>query len=31
VIDTEALPPGLYCITVRDELGALMGTTWVKE
>ncbi|HPF91951.1 MAG TPA: T9SS type A sorting domain-containing protein, partial [Flavobacteriales bacterium] len=31
VIATEALPPGLYRIAVRDERGALMGATWVKE
>jgi uncharacterized repeat protein (TIGR01451 family) len=31
VITTEALPVGLYRITVRDERGGLMGATWVKE
>ncbi len=31
VIATEALPAGLYRITVRDEQGALMEATWVKE
>lgn len=31
VIDTEALPAGLYRITVRDARGGAMGTTWVKE
>lgn len=31
VIATEALPAGLYRITVRDELGAVMDATWVKE
>ncbi len=31
VINTEALPAGLYRITVRDERGAVMGATWVKE
>ena len=31
VISTEALPAGLYRITVRDEQGAVMGATWVKE
>jgi hypothetical protein len=31
VISSEALPAGLYRITVRDELGAVMGATWVKE
>jgi len=31
VIATEALPTGLYRIAVRDEQGALMGATWVKE
>ncbi len=31
VISTEALPAGMYRITVRDELGAVMGATWVKE
>ena len=30
VIATEALPAGLYRIAVRDEQGAVMGTTWVK-
>jgi hypothetical protein len=31
VIGTEALPAGLYRVTVRDEQGAVSGTTWVKE
>ncbi len=31
VIATEALPAGLYRIAVRDEQGAVMGSTWVKE
>lgn len=31
VIATEALPAGLYRITVRDEQGGVMGATWVKE
>ena len=31
VIATEALPAGLYRITVRDERGGVMGATWVKE
>ena len=31
VIATEALPTGLYRLTVRDEQGAGMGATWVKE
>jgi hypothetical protein len=31
VIATEALPAGLYRITVRDERGVVMGGTWVKE
>jgi hypothetical protein len=31
VIDTEALPAGLYRINVRDAQGAVMGATWVKE
>ena len=31
VIATEALPAGLYRIAVRDEQGAMMGATWVKE
>lgn len=31
VIATEALPAGLYRIAVRDEQGAVMGATWVKE
>ncbi|MCU0320582.1 MAG: T9SS type A sorting domain-containing protein, partial [Flavobacteriales bacterium] len=31
VIGTEALPAGLYRITVRDEHGAVSGATWVKE
>ena len=31
VISTEALPAGLYRITVRDGLGGLMSATWVKE
>jgi hypothetical protein len=31
VIGTEHLPSGLYRITVREELGAVMGATWVKE
>lgn len=30
VIGTEALPTGLYRITVRDDRGAVMGATWVK-
>lgn len=31
VLATEALPAGLYRITVRDERGAVMAATWVKE
>lgn len=31
VIATEALPAGLYRITVRDEQGAVASATWVKE
>jgi hypothetical protein len=31
MISTEHLPSGLYRIVVRDEQGAMMGTTWVKE
>jgi hypothetical protein len=31
VIATEVLPAGLYRITVRDERGAVLGSTWVKE
>jgi hypothetical protein len=31
VIATEALPAGLYRITVRDEQGAVLGAMWVKE
>jgi len=31
VIATEALPAGVYRIIVRDEQGAAMGATWVKE
>ncbi|MBL7963755.1 MAG: T9SS type A sorting domain-containing protein [Flavobacteriales bacterium] len=31
VIGTEQLPAGLYRITMRDEQGATMGATWVKE
>ncbi|MCW5900528.1 MAG: T9SS type A sorting domain-containing protein [Flavobacteriales bacterium] len=31
VIATEALPAGLYRITLRNEQGAVMGATWVKE
>jgi len=31
VINTEALPAGLYRIIVRDDRGGLMGATWVKE
>jgi len=31
VINTEALPAGLYRITVRDERGAVLGAPWVKE
>ena len=31
VIGTEALPAGLYRVTVRDEHGAVSGATWVKE
>jgi len=31
LIATEALTAGLYRITVRDEQGALMEATWVKE
>ena len=31
VINTEALPAGLYRVTVRDERGGVMGATWVKE
>ncbi|MBK9276018.1 MAG: T9SS type A sorting domain-containing protein [Flavobacteriales bacterium] len=31
VIATEALPDGLYSISVRDEQGGVMGATWVKE
>ncbi|HRD51323.1 MAG TPA: T9SS type A sorting domain-containing protein [Flavobacteriales bacterium] len=30
VINTEALPAGLYRIAVRDEWGERMGATWVK-
>lgn len=31
VISTEHLPSGLYRISVRDDSGAVMGATWVKE
>jgi len=31
VIGTEHLPSGMYRITVREERGAVMGATWVKE
>jgi hypothetical protein len=31
MISTEHLPSGLYRILVRDERGAVMGATWVKE
>lgn len=31
VIGTEHLPAGFYRTTVRDVLGGLMSTTWVKE
>jgi hypothetical protein len=31
VINTQHLPSGLYRIVVRDEQGAVMGATWVKE
>ncbi|MCW5900525.1 MAG: T9SS type A sorting domain-containing protein [Flavobacteriales bacterium] len=31
MIATERLPAGLYRITVRDEQGAVMGATWMKE
>ena len=31
VIATETLPAGLYRIAVRNEQGAVMGATWVKE
>lgn len=31
VIGTEHLPAGLYRITVRDVLGGLMSTAWVRE
>ena len=31
VINTEALPAGLYRISVSNEQGAVMGATWVKE
>jgi hypothetical protein len=31
VIATEALPAGLYRITVRDEPGAVLGAMWMKE
>jgi hypothetical protein len=31
VIGTEQLPAGLYRITVRDERGGSMSTSWVKE
>ncbi len=31
VIDTEALPAGIYRITIRYEQGAVTGTTWMKE
>ncbi|MBP7448647.1 MAG: T9SS type A sorting domain-containing protein [Flavobacteriales bacterium] len=30
VIATEALPAGLYRVTVRDDQGGMTGTTWVK-
>lgn len=30
-ITTEVLPAGMYRVTVRDERGALIGSTWVKE
>ncbi|MBL7963730.1 MAG: T9SS type A sorting domain-containing protein [Flavobacteriales bacterium] len=31
VIATNALPAGLYRITVRDERSGVLGLTWVKE
>ncbi|MBL8001025.1 MAG: T9SS type A sorting domain-containing protein [Flavobacteriales bacterium] len=31
MIDTGALPSGLYRVAVRDEQGAVLGATWVKE
>jgi hypothetical protein len=31
VIATEALPAGLYRISVCDERSEVMGATWVKE
>jgi hypothetical protein len=31
VISTAHLPAGLYRITLRDQQGAVMGATWVKE
>lgn len=31
LVSTEALPAGLYRISVRDGSGRLTGTTWVKE
>lgn len=31
VIATEALPAGLYRITVWEEDGTVMGATWLKE
>lgn len=31
VIDTQALPAGLYRITVRDAQGGSFGSSWVKE
>jgi hypothetical protein len=30
VIATEALPAGLYRISVRDERGGVMSATWIK-
>ncbi|HMQ77678.1 MAG TPA: T9SS type A sorting domain-containing protein [Flavobacteriales bacterium] len=31
VVATEALPAGLYRITVRDGRGGVLGATWVKD
>ncbi|MBV6406068.1 MAG: T9SS type A sorting domain-containing protein [Flavobacteriales bacterium] len=31
LVSTEALPAGLYRISIRDGSGRLTGTTWVKE
>lgn len=31
MIDTEALPAGLYRISVRDAHGGSFGSSWVKE